>query len=298
MSTISNEISLMHKTKYFRPAMVLDVNEDKRLILLRIEGMGTDINTWGRSAVPSVHKFVCGETVLVAGEDIGAVYIIGLLNGDLIEENDEHPLTLKNGTYATTVHAESEKLQVCRKSGELIFEYDPETGKSRVNIQSGDLEFVTKNGSINFISEQDIRFTSKQSIGMESRYGIFLSIKNTLGKIIPSIILRPGEMKLMSPELGITAQRGKMHIEESQYIGQRFSGTFKHAKLIIGRLESIANDVISRARNVYRTVDELTQLKTGRMRTLVRSTLHMKAKMSYLKAEEDFKINADKIHLG
>jgi hypothetical protein len=49
---------------------------------------------------------------------------------------------------------------------------------------------------------------------------------------------------------------------------------------------------------MYNTVEQLSQLKTGRMRTLVKSTFHLKAKNSMLKSEEDFKVRAEKIHLG
>ena len=299
MFTLSDEISVMQKNKYFGPATVMDINEKEGLVLLRIESMGRDIRTWGRPAIPYPRKSICGETVLAAGEDINAVYIIGLLDGSSAEETVERRVTLKNGAYASvSVNDGAENFQLCSESGELIFEYDPETGKSRLNIQSGDLEFVTKNGNINFISEKDICFTSKQSIEMGSRYGIRLAIINAIGRVISSMSLNPGKVKLSGPELGITAQRGEIHIEDSKFIGSNFSGTFKHAKVIAGKLETLANDVIGRAKNVYKTVEELSQLKTGRMRILINSTFHIKAKRSYLKSEEDFKVIADKIHLG
>ena len=299
MLAISKDISVMQENRHFGPATVLDVDEDEGLVLLRIASMGTHIKTWGRLAIPYAHKFIFGETVLVAGEDINDVYVIGLLNSKPTEENNEKGLTLRNGAYASVSGTtESEKFRLSSKSGELIFEYDPETGKSRVNIQSGDLEFVTKNGNINFVSEQDIRFTSKHSIAMESRYGICMSITNAVGKVISSMSFKSRRMKLSSPELSIAAQRGEIQIKDSRYIGGTFSGTVKDAKFIVGKLETLANDVIGKARNVYKTVEGLTQLKTGRMRTLVDSTLHIKTKKTYLKSQEDFKVKADKIHLG
>ena len=214
MFTISEGISVMQKDRYFGPATVLDVNEDEGLVLLRIESMEKDIETWGRIAIPYACKLIYGETVLVAGDDINVVYIIGLLNSKPSEKSNEKLLNLKNGTYASiSGTGESEKFQLCSKSGELIFEYDPETGKSSVNIHSGDLEFVTKNGNINFISEQDIRFMSKQSIEMESRHGIRMTVKNVIGKVISSMYIASGRMKLSSPEFSITAQRGEIQIE-------------------------------------------------------------------------------------
>ena len=71
-----------------------------------------------------------------------------------------------------------------------------------------------------------------------------------------------------------------------------------YANLVFDRLETATDTLIENAKNVFRSVKQLTQLRTGRMRTLVDETYHFKANKAMLKAEEDFKINADKIHLG
>jgi hypothetical protein len=105
-------------------------------------------------------------------------------------------------------------------------------------------------------------------------------------------------MKISSAEVGITAQKSEFHIKETRYLGKIFRGKIEDAQLIAGKLTTIAKSITEKAKNVYRTVEQLTQLRTGRMRTLVGSTFHLKAKKTYMKAEEDFKINADKIHLG
>ena len=55
---------------------------------------------------------------------------------------------------------------------------------------------------------------------------------------------------------------------------------------------------MEKARNVYRTADELTQLKTGRLRTVVESSAHFKANAAFFKATEDFNVDGEKINLG
>ncbi len=55
---------------------------------------------------------------------------------------------------------------------------------------------------------------------------------------------------------------------------------------------------MERARNVYRSVKELTQLRTGRLRTLVEGTSWMLAGRVAHRATTDYKIDAEKIHLG
>ncbi len=69
-------------------------------------------------------------------------------------------------------------------------------------------------------------------------------------------------------------------------------------RLVAERIESMADTVIERAKNVYRVVERLSQLKTGRLRTLVDSTLHLKARRTVVSSDEDCKIAAKQIHLG
>jgi len=71
-----------------------------------------------------------------------------------------------------------------------------------------------------------------------------------------------------------------------------------YANFVFDRLETTTNTLVENAKNVYRNVKQLTQLRSGRMRTLVDETYHFKANKALLKTEEDYKIKAEKIHLG
>lgn len=289
----------MPKTRYFGPAQVMELNLVEGLVRLQIDGMEEDTEIWARLAIPYANLCKPGASVLVAGEGLNDIYIIGLLSKGHNEEPDHKSLVLKNGAKARiTGNTETERLEVRSRVGELIFEHDPETGKSRVNIQSGDLEIVTQEGNIDFISAGDIRFSSQQSIELKSLLGIRMMTTDLLGSILSSVTLNFKKLCLQSPIIGITAQRGDIHVEDSSYIGKKFVGRMGHAKLIVGKIETLANDIIEKAKSVYRTVEGLTQLKTGRMRTMVDASYHLKAKKAFLKAEEDFKVKAEKIHLG
>jgi len=78
----------------------------------------------------------------------------------------------------------------------------------------------------------------------------------------------------------------------------KFKLCSSYASFIINRMESTSNTLIENAKNVYRNVKELSQLRTGRMRTLIDKTYHFKANKAFVKTEEDYKVKAEKIHLG
>ncbi len=298
MSTASQDIPVIQQTRYFGPAEVLDVQEDKGLVLLQIEGTQED-ETWARLAIPYSSDIVRGEMVLAAGEDVHNLYIIGLLNNKTCAGTGEKQISTKDGASANVnAEGETEKLEVRSGSGEVIFEYDPEKGKSRVNIQSGDLEFVTKKGSINFISAKNIHFFCRESMEMMSMQGIRMAIARAKDKMISSLAISSEKMKIQSPDLDISADKGTIGIKETAYTGEKVSCSVESAGLTMDRLDSTVNTAISKAKNVYKTVEGLTQLYTKQMRTLVDSSYHFKSKKAFLKAEEDFKINAENIHLG
>jgi len=80
--------------------------------------------------------------------------------------------------------------------------------------------------------------------------------------------------------------------------GERVEVRAKRARWIVDKLETLAGTVIERATNLYRSVEQLAQLRTGRMRTLVEETYQFRSRNAYVRAEKDYKIKADQIHLG
>ena len=299
MQTIYEESSVIKLSKYFGPAKVVSFNKGDYVAALLFQSSNGEEIVYGKLAIPKCPEIFEGDTVLIAGNDTNNLYIIGFLNHAISNDMESERLTSASGAY-TSINKTSnkEKIQVCNKSDELIFEYDIESGNTRINIEHGDLEFITKDGKINFISEQDIYFKSNQNISLESQFGIRMSVINKIGNALSHLSFNQRKIRMSSPGLSITAQRSDIYSEDMKYVGGKFNATIKYSKLIIGRLETIVNDIITKAKNIFNTVDGLAQFKAGRMRTLVKSTLHIKAQNTYLKSEKDFKINGEKIHLG
>ncbi|MDH4267415.1 MAG: DUF3540 domain-containing protein [Deltaproteobacteria bacterium] len=261
MLNVVTKYGWMTETRYLGPAQVLEVDETENRVLLSLAGLPEGNEAWAQVALAGFPELTPGDTALVIGEDLSALYVIGLLNRKETSAGASKKIALSGGTYATTTGPPwTQKLRILSNRNELLFEYDEETNKARVNLESGDLEFVTHNGNISFTSGREIL--------------------------------------LQGQSVGVRAQRGDFQVEETTYTGKKLLGKIDGVKLIAERIETAAQSLIEKAKNVYRTVEQLSQLKTGRMRTLVNSTFHFKAKKAFLKAEEDYKIKAEKIHLG
>ena len=298
MPNIAEIYSPEIKNQYFDTAVVVEDSVTQGFIRVNLMVNREIIQAQARLAIPLISPLNKGDEILVAGADIDNLYIIGVLTN--IAPHTELPKRHNIGSGAYIMIDESNQsatLQVFSKRNELLVEYDPESEKTRIHVEKGNLEFTTHHGDIIFDTKQNIRFNG-QAIELTSRSKVKLSVADAFGRLVSSLSVRPKHMKISSAEVAITAQKSEFHIKETRYLGKIFRGNIEDSQLIAEKLTTIAKSVTEKAKNVYKTVEQLTQLRTGRMRTLVGSTFHLKAKKSYMKAEEDFKINADKIHLG
>lgn len=287
-------------SNYIGPAKVIGAGENDGIVRIRPTMHQEDSEMSARITAPFIDSLEEGDEVLVAGDIFRDMYVIGLLTS--IESNKKNAgpekLEIGNGAYAMLDESsKTHALKLFSKRNELLIEYDPESEKARINIDSGDLEFMTRNGDIVFNSANNIQLKG-QNIELASRSGIRLGVIDTIGQLVSSFSLRSCKASLSSARLAITARQGEFQFKETRYVSSKFLGKIEDSQLIVGKLSIIANSITEKAKNVYKTVEQLTQLKTGRMRTLVDSTFHMKAKKAFMKSEEDFKINAEKIHLG
>lgn len=202
------------------------------------------------------------------------------------------------GAYAeVTGPPETELLRVFSREGELIFEYDPQSKRTRLCVPRGDLEIAVPDGSVEFRSARQLRFHG-ESIEMTSRSGIRLAILDVVSKAISAVNLQRRGLKLSGQALEVAAARAAFHVQEAKCVGKRFLARFGFSQLIFGKLESLSDCIVEKAKNVYRTVEELSQLKTGRLRTIVESSSHFKANTAYFKTTEDFNVDGEKINLG
>lgn len=298
MSNIAEIHSPEIKNQYFDTAIVIEGSDTQGFVRVNLMAHHESNQVYARLAIPLISPLNKGDEILVAGADIDNLYIIGVLSNK--RPHVELPLRHNIGSGAYIMiddSSQSSTLQVFSKRNELLVEYDPESEKTRVNVEKGNLEFTTHNGDIVFDTKQNIRLNG-QAIELTSRSKVQLSVADAFGQLMSSLSIRPKHMKISSTEVGIAAQKSELHIKETRYLGKIFRGKIEDTELIAGKLTTIAKSITQKAINVYKTVEQLSQLRTGRMRTLVGSTFHLKAKKSYMKAEEDFKINADKIHLG
>ena len=105
-------------------------------------------------------------------------------------------------------------------------------------------------------------------------------------------------IELNSPQFSLETGKAELNIADANYQGVRLGASIAQTKLFLGKLNTTVGRLIEKAKNVYRQVDNLNQLKAGRMRTLIKGSYHLKSESINQKADKDVRIDGDKINLG
>lgn len=239
------------------PAEVLEVDSAGGRLRLRLAGSDDDLGVWARIAMATDAQMGIGSEVLVLGEAPSDLYVIGALHTTPLPSR----ITVAGGAYASVASSpQAQTLQVFSGRNELLFEYDEENRRARIHVDSGDLEFITKDGDIVLSSARDV--------------------------------------VIQGESVQVSAERGDIRLCQTNLTGTRLQACYKETKVISDRFEGIFQTLTEKARNAFRSVEELAQTKAGRIRTFVESTYFFKAKRTFVKSEEDYKIRAKRIHLG
>lgn len=94
--------------------------------------------------------------------------------------------------------------------------------------------------------------------------------------------------------------RGRLRLVggEVEIEGATVSVTAERLRQAVGVLETRANRILERAKDTYRDVDGLSQLRAGHVRTVARQTFRVLADRLRMKAKKDAAIDGEKIFLG
>ena len=106
------------------------------------------------------------------------------------------------------------------------------------------------------------------------------------------------DIALDSKKLDLRSLCCKASINDFTFLGQVFRGNINAVKIVSKTVTSITERLIRKARESYRWIEGLEQVKAGRIKYFAENSLFMKGKRSSLMAEKKVKIDAKKIHLG
>ncbi len=240
-----------------------------------------------------------GDEVLVLATSPDAVFIAGKAPSDDRPARSVRQIETKSGASARLASSgeqgQEEELRVFSGKGQLIFRYLPESGKSIVSAPEGDMEFLCPDGDISFVSKKEIRMRGGGKVSLQSDRSVSLGVGDGENA---RIALTRDQIDLSGNRLRASGQEADVALLETRFRGNRLLAKIDQGKIVARRLETVADAVVQKAKNMVRHVENLNQTTAGRMKTLVRDLYHLKGRWTVVKAEKKVKINGEKIHLG
>ncbi|MCC7537200.1 MAG: DUF3540 domain-containing protein [Deltaproteobacteria bacterium] len=122
-----------------------------------------------------------------------------------------------------------------------------------------------------------------------------------------TVFSAPGDLELVAPrgtvrlaarEVEVTAARSRWQSDRMEVVARTLSTVAERSTAVIGILDTRATRILEKARVAYREVEDLAQTRAGRIRQIAESTWQVLGKRALVKAEEDVKIQGEKIHLA
>ncbi len=106
------------------------------------------------------------------------------------------------------------------------------------------------------------------------------------------------DISLAARELNIHSLESEVSIHDLVFNGGFWLGQVERVRFLATTLDSVIERLSQRIKRSYRTVEEIDQLRAGRLDYLIDKLLSLRGKYSMLTAKEDVKIDGERIHMG
>jgi len=296
MTQQARVVPLPSRTSTIEPATVTGASDPQGFVPVSYPGKSTRHHA--RMAVHPRPVLAPGDEVLTMKDGRGTIYVVGILSCKSGVEDPSREIRLTDGSRVCVDRsADEESLKLYSRNHELLVDYRSGTGTMTIKAAAGDMAFSAPNGSIAFHSGKDIDLKARH-VAVSADTDLRIGVQDFNGSQGPALSMRNRKMELTASVLDLSAQRAQLFLQETRIAGKKLLGRIGNVQMVARKIESAADTVMAKARNVYRSVSELSQLKAGRQRTLVEKTSQMKAQKTIMKSETDFKVKAEKIHLG
>lgn len=178
------------------------------------------------------------------------------------EETTPAKVVSKDGASAEVREVEGgERLRITDREGAMLLEYDPATGRAVLNVPAGNLVLSAPRGDVDIVAGGRVRLHGDREVALSGARGAFAFGEATL-----------------------SSMRASLNVES--------------ARAVFGRVETVATEIVQRAKNVFRRVEEVDDLSAGRQRSVIRGSYSLRSERVTMRAEDDVKIDGERIRLG
>lgn len=205
-------------------------------------------------------------------------------------------LTALSGATAEIHEApEGEHIQVCDPDGALIFDYHPASGRSVINVPRGDLSVQTE-GWLNLVGAKGVRVASAGEVSVESATGVRAGV--TKAGRFAGLRVFPTKAAMVGRTLALIAEHASLDLMQTRYRGRTLDAKAEQLQLNATKMETVAERIVTRAKTLLQKIDDLHQLRVGRIHAVARDAIDIRGRTASLVTEQELRLDGEKIHLG
>lgn len=240
-----------------------------------------------------------GDEVLMLSESADRHWIVGVIGRARSESAAARQVTAPNGAVAGLEQGESGvRLVVRESSGRLLFEHDPESGRSAVHVAAGDLALHVPDGALTLAAGKGLRLEAAQEVEIVGREGVKLRCDGDDAQSASRLELAGGQARLAAGSLLLAVRDASLVTERARLAAATLSANVRRARTRFGTLDLSAERLVQRTRESYVDVREVYRLRAGRLWGTVAGALQLKGETATLRARRRVKIDGERIDLG
>lgn len=107
-----------------------------------------------------------------------------------------------------------------------------------------------------------------------------------------------GDVSVVSAGVEVRAAEGRVGVENLTVLAKTLLAEVASAKVVAGAIDSVLDRVTQKVKRVYRTVEELDQLRAKRVDYRAEKAMHLSAEDALVTAKGVVKLDGEHIHLG
>ncbi len=111
-------------------------------------------------------------------------------------------------------------------------------------------------------------------------------------------IVSTGDVSITSAGFDVRAAEGRVSIDRLAVLGRQLLAEVATVKVVAGAVDSVLDRWVQKVKRAYRTVEELDQLRAGRVDYTAEKSMHLHAENALVTAGELVKLDGEHIHLG
>jgi hypothetical protein len=111
-------------------------------------------------------------------------------------------------------------------------------------------------------------------------------------------IVSTGDVSITSAGVAVTAAEGTFSIDRLAVLGRQLLAEVANAKVVAGAVDTVLDRWVQKVKRAYRHVEEIDQVRAGRVDYAADKSMHLHAENALVTAEELVKFDGEHIHLG